>query len=240
MMNVECLVRPDGTWALVPKHLTGVPTTDSAIRKLVRSFMTNDGPRAIRQPAHDTMHAPPTESELEENQRRTAAMSGVDLGMLWLGDIVRKTPAGSIKDRRVLDEAIATAVTGLRGYFGGELGKSTAEAGPAGALAFTAPSADPEGARSDVPENIRRGAQMTRELEQLWGKPRSNELPTDEARDSENRGEPPQEAGIVIGDPRHTVADGTLHDLLRNRSIGDTINAQNRVRNNQPALLHGQ
>jgi hypothetical protein len=71
----------------------------------------------VRQPVYtkDAILSPPSREELAENQRRTAKMSGLDLGKLWIGDLKPKLDA--IKgDRAKLADALSSLIVGLGEY----------------------------------------------------------------------------------------------------------------------------
>jgi len=141
--------------------------------------------------------------------------------------------------------------TGLAAYFGTELGRSKAENGPAGSLAFAAEKPDPTtptGAAAEVAMNRRIGEDWNEANRRQWNQPRQNaggaETATPENRENRqpwNGSGEPQELGQVIdGGSRRKVADGILGDVPRNRSIGDEINRLNRERCGQSQLLHGK
>jgi len=90
-------------------------------------------PKHRRLPTTDTVISPPSKAELKENSERTARMSGLDLGRRWVGDLTEKLDA--IQDPKEFADALSAIVGGIAEY-GNNLGKSNAEEGPAGALAF--------------------------------------------------------------------------------------------------------
>jgi hypothetical protein len=102
----------------------------------VRFYTKDAAPRS-----RDTILSPPTREELAANQRRTASMSGLDLGMRWTGDL---QPVGEavarvidalkrVKDQAQQKQALSAAVVALADY-GNE--SSEAHRGPFGSLAF--------------------------------------------------------------------------------------------------------
>jgi hypothetical protein len=95
-----------------------------------------------RVPSKDTILSPPTKEELEANVMRTNAMSGLDMGRRWVGDLTEKL--NEIQDPNMAADMFSAVVDGIMEY-GNELGKSNAEEGTAGALAFR---------RETPPENL--------------------------------------------------------------------------------------
>jgi hypothetical protein len=89
----------------------------------------------------DALLTPPTREELAENQRRTARMSGLELGRIWAGDLREKLDG--IRDRAKVADALSSLMGALAEY-GNERGKSEPQAGPAGSLAFQGEDAESE------------------------------------------------------------------------------------------------
>jgi hypothetical protein len=89
----------------------------------------------------------------ESNGQRTARMSGTELGRLWIGDLVSKTPSASIRDRASLDEALRTLGVGLASYYGTQFATNEADVGAAGALVFggTVRKTTADGVLGDTP-----------------------------------------------------------------------------------------
>ncbi len=123
---VQCVVRPDGSWALIPKYLTGFPTIDSAIRKL-KSVFTTDTPR-FRQ--RDTV--------------LTAEITPHDLRMIphkWFGDLQADIAGLSAPQQKGVLEAVKQKVDAA---YSNALTTSEMRRSPDGSLRTAEPAARPE------------------------------------------------------------------------------------------------
>jgi hypothetical protein len=143
----------------------------------VRFYTRDAAPRS-----RDAILSPPTREELAANQRRTASMSGLDLGMRWTGDlkpvgeaVARVIDALSrVKDEALQKQALSAAVVALADY-GNE--SSEAHLGPFGSRAFSG-NLDADLSGHAEPEDIQRAN------DRFW----SDRLSRPRTQDSAGRG----------------------------------------------------